>query len=394
MPRFLPLRANVEWLKKTAKERLRALRAAGSESQLSDVQSELAREYGFASWRKMIAHIEEVRDKLRILIPDEPSGADDSQPVAPDDADVTALFNAIESGDNSRVLELLHRRRALVHARDGSGRTPLHAAAQCNDAQAAIALLACGADPELTYGDSAHTALSWAMTCNAPDFARALVRLGVSADLFEAAGLGMLEEVRACFDDSGALREGAVRRGSSRFDSAGRRLPCPPLTAVEQVSDALCSAGRNGHAEVVRDLLSRPCDLNFRGFMGATPLHWACFGGSEAAVNLLRAAGADDRLRDHVLHCTPRLFAIAAPASWGLLFLVRKHALRDPVLIRLHDGRTIALHEAARAGRTAVVAWLLEQGADGDAVDADGKTAEDLAAFGGHEDVVKALRGD
>ena len=65
MPRFLPLRASVEWLRKTAKQRLETLRAAEPDAQLSDAQLAVAREYGHPSWRALVAHVEQVREKLR-----------------------------------------------------------------------------------------------------------------------------------------------------------------------------------------------------------------------------------------------------------------------------------------------------------------------------------------
>jgi hypothetical protein len=41
---------SLEQLRKQAKERVRERRAAGQEVKLADVQFELAREFGFASW--------------------------------------------------------------------------------------------------------------------------------------------------------------------------------------------------------------------------------------------------------------------------------------------------------------------------------------------------------
>ncbi len=51
MSRQLPLRANLEWLKKLCKERLGELRAQNPTAKLGDVQLAVAREYGFPSWR-------------------------------------------------------------------------------------------------------------------------------------------------------------------------------------------------------------------------------------------------------------------------------------------------------------------------------------------------------
>ncbi|MFO0808831.1 MAG: ankyrin repeat domain-containing protein [Gemmataceae bacterium] len=390
MPQFLPLRANLEWLRKSAKERLRALRADDPAAKLADAQLAVARHYGFTSWRKLVAHVEEVRDKLRALVPaTEPAAA---ETVAPDDADLAQLFAAIRAGDVSTGTALLRRRSALANAQGPDGQTPLHAAAQCNDPQFGVVLLAFGADPDARYGSSGHTALSWAATCNAPEFANMLVRLAVQPDLFSAAGIGSLDGVRSCFDDDGTLRPDTVRTGSSRFAADGSRLPCPPPTAVEQISDALGFACRNGYAEVVRYLLTKSTDLTFRGYMGATPLHWAYFGGSRTAIDLLVDAGADSTTRDTALGCTPRAFGICAPANWGFLFLVERRLSADPALLNFMDGRTSALHEAARGGHVEVIRFLLDRGADASLRDGDGKTALDVATANNRDVVAAILR--
>lgn len=56
--RPLPPRANLEHLKNEAKERLKALRADAPQARLADAQREIARSYGFPSWRALKAHIE------------------------------------------------------------------------------------------------------------------------------------------------------------------------------------------------------------------------------------------------------------------------------------------------------------------------------------------------
>ena len=58
MSRNLPARPNLEHLKKEAKDRLDDLRRIDPGAQLADAQHALAREYGFASWPKMKAHVE------------------------------------------------------------------------------------------------------------------------------------------------------------------------------------------------------------------------------------------------------------------------------------------------------------------------------------------------
>jgi ankyrin repeat protein len=393
MSRPLPLRANLEWLKKVSKERLDALRASDPSAKLSDAQVAVAREYGFASWRKLKAHVEEVRAKLDVVVPANIKQRAAGDNVAPDDPDLASLLAAIDAGESRAVAELLLCRPALANAQGREGQTPLHVAAQCNDPNLAALLVAYGADARAKYGQSGHSALSWAVTCNAIECARTLVQLGAEPDLFAAAGIGALAEVEAFFDAKGDLLPGASKTGSSRFDSDGTRLPCPPVVPRDQISDALYIACRNGQAEVVRFLLMRGPDLSFPAFQGATPLHWAYFGGSRAVVELLERAGADTEARDPALGCTPRSFGICTAANWGMPFLVRARLAEDPTLVNIMDGRTSPLHEAVRSNNVDIVRLLLEGGANPALRNGDGKSALELATELGHTAVVELLRG-
>jgi hypothetical protein len=58
MSRNLPARPNLEYLRKEAKERLDELRRRDAGAQLADAQYALAKEYGFASWPALKAHVE------------------------------------------------------------------------------------------------------------------------------------------------------------------------------------------------------------------------------------------------------------------------------------------------------------------------------------------------
>ena len=58
MSRELPVHANIEHLKKQAKERLRELQKSDPQAKLTDAQHDIAREYGFVSWPKLRAHVE------------------------------------------------------------------------------------------------------------------------------------------------------------------------------------------------------------------------------------------------------------------------------------------------------------------------------------------------
>ena len=58
MPRDLPDRSDLEHLKKQAKALLRELRQRDANASLADALHALARDYGFASWPKLKAHVE------------------------------------------------------------------------------------------------------------------------------------------------------------------------------------------------------------------------------------------------------------------------------------------------------------------------------------------------
>jgi ankyrin repeat protein len=389
----LPLRANLDWLKKTCKDRLALLRASDPAAKLSAAQLALAREYGFPSWRKLKAHVEQLREQLDLAPKADPS----EPPAAPDDPDLARLLTAVWAADHEAVARLLEQRPILARSHGANGQTALHAAATCDNAQAALLLLACGADPDARFGQSGHTALSWALTCNSMNFARAIVRLGVKPDLFSAAGMGLLEQVQAFFDEDGNLRPNASQTGSSRFAADGSRLPCPPATATEQISDALYFASRNGQIEVVRFLLGKQPDLSFRGYLGGTALHWAHYAGARAVIELLEKAGADPEARDLVHRCTPRGFGICVPANWSadvpaMVDKIRARLAEDPALANLLDGGTRPLHEAARAGSVEAVQVLLDAGADPSLRNQDGKTAGEIAAERGHAAVTDLLR--
>jgi len=61
--RPLPERASLEHLKKEAKRRLKAMRLDNPDVKLSAVQLTVAREYGFSSWRGLVAYVKSQPDK-------------------------------------------------------------------------------------------------------------------------------------------------------------------------------------------------------------------------------------------------------------------------------------------------------------------------------------------
>ena len=54
----LPDAPNLDWLRKQAKRRLDELREANPAAKLTDAQFDLAKQYGFSSWRALKAHVD------------------------------------------------------------------------------------------------------------------------------------------------------------------------------------------------------------------------------------------------------------------------------------------------------------------------------------------------
>ena len=68
-PRPIPARPSLEWLRKTAKERLAELRAADPAARLAQAQLQIAREFDFPSWRAMKAQVDRLSGR-RLLAED------------------------------------------------------------------------------------------------------------------------------------------------------------------------------------------------------------------------------------------------------------------------------------------------------------------------------------
>lgn len=364
----LPVRPDLNWYKKAAKKRLDQLRARHPDTRLADAQLDLAREHGFSSWRKLKARIDQLTD-------------------------VPKLFDAIRRNDLPAIRALIKTSPRLLRLAGPQGETAIHVAAECNNPEAIELLLRHRADPQTYFGGSGHDALSWALTVGAKDAVKALVQHGIEPDFFSAAGIGDVERVRSFFDARGRLRKNASRTGSSRWQE-GKRLPVPPPTEREQISDALYLSSRNGQAQVVQELLAHDPDLSFRAFLGATVLHWAYFSGNVEVVKLLLQAGADPTARDDEYDCTPRAFGICVAASWGFEGIFERVLRMDPKVINILEGRGTPLHEAARAGNAAIVDALLAAGADPSIHDAEGRTALDLARLGNYEGIVRILESE
>ncbi len=158
----LPDAANLEWLRKEAKRHHTELRQARADATLADAQFEIAKRYGFSSWRALKAHV----DALSV----------EGQ-----------LFAAARAGDVARLRALLdqHPDKRLIRDRPYEW-TLLHAAASREQPSTAPKdnmgvvnlLLDRGLDPNARErGDNTY-AMHWAAAAGLLDVVRRLADAG------------------------------------------------------------------------------------------------------------------------------------------------------------------------------------------------------------------------
>ncbi len=116
----------------------------------------------------------------------------------------------------------------------------------------------------------------------------------------------------------------------------------------------ICAAAMLGKADAVRAFLrAEPVLANARGAHGLPALYHATIAGHEDIADLLWATGAD---------------------------------------LNAGDGASTALHGAVAFGRQAMVAWLLQRGANTGALDYEGKTPLERAVENGRQEIVEMIR--
>ncbi len=310
---------------------------------------------------------------------------------AAETAALDQLFEAVEQGDLETTGSLLQEFPNLAVKRAASGRTLLHAGVWSDNPDLVRLLLASGAPRDEMWESSAHTALSWAATIGSLRAAEALIEAGAPTDLFTAAGLGLLDRVKSFWVDN-RIQARPSQTGSSRFDAYGAKLPRPPETASEQVSDALYIAARSGHQEVVRWLIAHGADPNFRGYEGGTALHWGEFSNNPSICELLRTAGASDELRDYTFLATPREFGLICPAAYGMIGRLKARLDSRPEDIDIMGGWGTALNAAVWNNQRDAAMLLLSRGANPSLTNAAGLTPLELAQSRGFVELASEIR--
>ena len=145
-------------------------------------------------------------------------------------------------------------------------------------------------------------------------------------------------------------------------------------------------AAERGHHRIVVTLLESGTDPNCPDGAGQTPLHRAAWGGSLKTVETLLENGSRATAKDMVGNS-----ALHVAADMGFKDVVYRLCAEIDVKRRGRNGLT-PLHYAAMSGHLAILEYLLEKGAEIEAVDElFGWTPLHCAADNGHAKIVRFL---
>ena len=366
--RALPDRPSLEQLRKQAKSLLRDARAGDTAAlrrltsqqrdahaehvSLSDAQLALAREYGFASWPKLVHHVESITGSdfvLRPLIrPVElasgrrwklPDGTD----VAADD--VYDMFVASRDGDVRGVKRLVERMPALATV-EYNYTPPIHFAVREGHRAIVELLLERGADPAYRSYPFQESLLGFAEERGHDDVAEVL-RRPLARRFALGSGTQTIIDAAAKGDLVTTLSELA-------------RQPTLARASNETGDTALHQAARHGHLKVAQALVDAGADVDAIRGDGYRPVHCALMpnwffradlGRRDAIVNLLLSRGAT--------------YTIFIAAMRGDDQFVRDALARDRSLANFEDTcHHRVLSAAVRRGDAAMTRLVLEHGAD------------------------------
>jgi ankyrin repeat protein len=289
----LPARPSLEFLKKRAKERLKALRTTNPAAKLADALLAVARDHGFSSWRALKAEVDARQAhagaelfaavkqgdvaSLRDLLAADPLLA---RAVAAGGqyGGWTVLHEAAKHGQTDAAALLLQH-GADPNAREaGDNTSPLHWAAARGDVPTMRLLLDAGGDVHGFGADHAGDVIGWGTFLAEPGkdvraVADFLVSRGARHSIFSAMSVGDLDLVRAVVEDS----PDALDRRLSRFEDE----MTPLHLAVHQRRDDMLDL-----------LIELGADLDAVDVHGQTPLSRALAMDHHAAARRLLAAGA------------------------------------------------------------------------------------------------------
>ena len=341
MPASLPPHPNLEWLRKAAKRRLVELRATRPGARLAEAQLGLAREYGFSSWRKIKAHIEQMAAH---------SQATDSE------ATIAGFLEWVGSGRIDEVRAALDSAPQLVNAIGshpfwGGRPQALHVAIETKRRDLFDLLLERGADVNGSNEQYAH----WSPLMLAINRDQAYMQQQL---LTRGARIGLLEALMLA--DNARVEE--LLRTGKLPDSAADAGPILGFARTPFAIDRLMALG--APTDIKDQWGSRPIDAISRLGPAARPL-----------VQHMIARGVTAQPKEY--------------ARLGDLEMLETLVAADPEVARLDS----VMMAAVDSGHHEMVQWLLAHGANVNArADAESRhTALHSAAWNGDLKLVKLL---
>ena len=305
-----------------------ALVAAGLERR--DARLVVAREYGFRTWRELVAGAREFTASW--YAHRRPQGL------------MAEAVAAIQRGDAELLRSLLAEHPQLVHEIAVRGETLLGTITQpdiygehlgrelgvdraCvevlieagSELEGPLGLAACFGRIELmelllehgaraAVDDEVHglTPLATAIYHGQTEAADLLLAHGAQArSLWAAAACGLVAQVESWFAPDGSLLPGAGDPRPNLADVGWPPAPPPRDEEGEILGEALCHAAHNGRDAVVEALLARGVSVDARPYLGLTSLHFAVMAGRLETARMLIARGSDLSLRDEIHGRTP-----------------------------------------------------------------------------------------
>jgi len=412
MAQSLPHRANLEHLRNEAKQRLKTMQAQDPGTRLAAAQLAIAREYGFASWRRLKAAVDE-QDRERVFAAARAGDVDTIRraldggfnPGATDATgrtihqiaktlghtdlelfmrqhqerderhdEVKRAVRAIqEAAAEGRADELHHLLDAHPDLVDAPGvtweqQTALHKAAWKNRLECVGVLLEHGADVGIRdFGDNAYPL----------HFAAAEADLAIVRMLVEAGSdvVGEGDDHHLEVLGWATCLRGAREDVAAYLLRAGARLNIWSAIALGRADDV------RAFVRTVPSILSARMSRNEHG---RTPLHHAAAMNRPAIVRLLLELGADVHATDDagrtaltvaavekaapsvlaLLQDAGTTFDLLAAVTLGRYDLAERLLAEDPARIG-PDGRdTVVLHLLVAQRNAEGVRWLIERGVD------------------------------
>jgi len=350
MPQALPANPNLDWLRKTARQRLVELRASQPDARLHQVQLALAHDYGFKSWRALKSHVDSVSPRFR--------GRDRVFDVARA-GDVEAVRRAVASGFDPATP-------------DRDGRT-IHQIAK-DLGHEAIELLVRNLQGGKTRPDDEMQAIQSIMrAAQSGDLAALRAGLDAHPEWIDALGGG--------FQKATALHLAVLRNQHAAIRLLIARGADLDRRDFPDNAAPLHFAAAHGDLETMRLLVEAGADVDGKGDdHGVGVLGWAtCFGDvrREIASYLLDHGAKLDLWT-----------AIALDRADDLRAMVTADRALLAARMTRNQHRRTALHHAVRKNRLRIVQLLLELGADPNVRDATGATALTTASEEGADPAI------